>query len=241
MQYSAQTSFSGARADFESYADRAIRHVELVDKHLPYYIEKYNLPVDPVIAEFLATADFTKDNFAERSPEEIKTELSKLNSGIYGLTNRDFAVDFAFNTFVYCPEFNEERRMLIQKLDKIAYASPESKDKIKADTVKYIKDELSPALFVEYPYKFAREQKYNNNDFADLTFACKTAIHDYAERCSAALCDRLYLLRSLDCFKSKINPNHRDILRYRPESTFDNEPVEYDFDERESASADRCF
>ena len=138
---------------------------------------------------------------------------------------------FALNAILYNPDFDDYRREIISRLDKKG-----EKDEILKDVSAYIRAEVAPELFERYPYIYAKENKFPNCTFADLTYACKTLFHEHPDKCCDKLTKNLDLVYQLDELKSKINPQHRAKLRCKPTGNY-----VYDLDERESASADRCF
>ena len=226
--YSVEARFARAKADFLEGLERG-SYSTLRDRHLRYYIEKYDLPASPEILDFINSIDTTTktDRFLPQSAEILGKNLESTRD-LYFLDMEPFIHEILLNIFLYSPEFDKDRKYILYNIDR---------QNGRAIVCEYFRNNVAPALLLEEPTKYAIQNKYGHLLSADLIYGSKQYYRETNGRYVDNFYRDLHLIHELDKFKSKINPYHRDILTYTPPSSQN----EVDFDERESSSADRCF
>lgn len=226
--YSTEARFARAQADFEEGYRRG-SYSTLRDRQLDYYIEKYDLPISKNLEDFLGTIDKTSryDVYEKSTPEQVRKALNGVNN-LYFSDMQPIVHKVLLDGLLYDDEFNEARKFIVQNI---------KKDNAEEIITKYIKEQIATDLLLIYPTRYSTENKLNIIQSADLIYASKNYYRETHEQYATNLYNDLKLIKELDEFKSKINTRHHPLLNY----TEPNADYELDFDERESASADRCF
>ena len=226
--YSLEARIARAQADFEEGYNRG-SYALLRDRQLPYYIEKYDLPISKNLENFLERIDKTTPyhTYEKSTPDQVKKALNGINN-LYFSDMQPVAHKILLDGLLYDDEFNEARKFILQNIQK------ENSEEI---ITKFIKEQVAADLFLIYPTRYSTKNKLNITQSADLIYASKIYYHETHDKYAINLYNDLKLIKELDDLKSKINTHHRPQLTYyQPSTTY-----EVDFDERESASADRCF
>ena len=219
--------FARAQADYEETQQRG--YGDISDKRLKYYVETLDLSNDPQVREYLSALDTTKQKgyFDKMTAEEAKAEFGGV-SELYFSDMRPIILQILLNILIHSPEYNDERKFLIKALN-----SNTDSGIIK----QYLGEKIAPALFTEIPTQYAVTNKFGNLLSAEFVYACKTYYRETHGAHVEDMYNNIQLLYKLDDLKRKINPKQRPLLTYtEPNTTY-----EVDYDERESASADRCF
>lgn len=231
MEYSQSYRIAQAAEDFA--ISREHGYTALTDKTLFYYIDKYKIEVDddvytyakavregkiPPIEEIPAQ-DFVAeiDKIGEKTPTAFLPIIEKITK----------------NIFLFSPEYDTTRQTIINDFwDSNIPKNLQSDDK-KDLIISYL-SLYANEILVDFPKKFAAEQKLPETDSLNLIYAGKQLYETAGEKFVEDLYNSLLLVHKVDKLKKKINPfNHNriDISNNRL----------FDICEQESASADRCF
>ena len=226
--YSVEARFARAQADFLEGLERG-SYSSLRDRHLKYYIDKYDLPTTPEIQKFIASVDTTAktDRFSPQSAEVLGKNLASTRD-LYFSDKAPYIHAILLDIFLYSPVFNNDRKFILYNLDK-----PNGR----AIVTEYFRNNVAPTLCLEEPQNYAARHKFDHLLSADIIYGSRQYYRETNGRYVDKFYQDLHLIHEIDKFKSKINPHNRDILTYTQPSIENT----LDFDERESASADRCF
>lgn len=231
MEYSQSQRIAQAAEAFAVSCDNGCR--ELSDSTLCYYVQKYGIAVDDDVMAYLTAVRERKIPPIEPiSADKFIPQINAL-SGQDSKAFRPIVYQLTKNYLMFSPEYNNTRKIIINDFWKNQTIEQIQSDVSKSFIMNYL-SVIANDLLMDFPTKFVAEQKIGNSVGAILIYTGKKIYHESCNEYVEKIYNEMLTIHKVDSLKKRINPYNRDRMKVIDDRICFPE-------ERESASADRCF